>query len=192
MLACSLRIWVQIPTGPLYLWRLSSSGQDNRLWPCLHQFESDWSPILTRSSVAERLSVKQDVAGSTPAGSAFKEMCMIEHEALTLAQTSKLLGRNESEVRRLARLGDIPATKHEGKWLFIKSVVEDWAVLHPHQTYKLHIPVEELLKMADGKTYKQLAEELTIQLGMTITSSTIASKLRIAGHARKRGRRTHA
>lgn len=117
---------------------------------------------------------------------------MLEHETLTLAQASKLLGRNESEVRRMARLKDIPATKYEGKWVFIKSVVEYWATLHPHQTYKLNIPADELLKMAEGKTYQQLANELTIQLGMNVTASTIASRLRIAGHARKRGRRKHA
>lgn len=107
---------------------------------------------------------------------------------LTLAEAAKLLGRNDSEVRRLAAQGSIPATKIKGRWTFLQDVLEDWAVLHPRQTYRLTITADELVKMVDGKTYKQLAAELTAG-GTPITSSTIAYKLRGAGYTRKRGRR---
>lgn len=108
---------------------------------------------------------------------------MVERELLTLPQAAKLLKRNESEVRRLTAQGAIPASKHNGRWLFVKDFVEAWAAQHPHKTYKFTVPIEDVIKMVEGKTYAEVAPQLGI------TASTLADKLRRAGYVRKRGRR---
>lgn len=108
---------------------------------------------------------------------------MIEHEILTLANAAQLLGRNGSEVRRLAATGAIPAVKLNGRWLFSQLSLEQWAKEHPHKTYKLNVPIADIIKMVEGKTYAEVAPLLGI------TASTLADKLRRAGYIRKRGRR---
>lgn len=79
---------------------------------------------------------------------------------LTTQQAAEYLGRNADEVKSMAASGRLPAVKAKNQWWFDVDELDAWATNNPRQTFKLSITEDELLERSEGRTYKELGDEL--------------------------------
>lgn len=100
---------------------------------------------------------------------------------MNLQEAADYLGRDPTEVRKLAKAGLIPAWQNpmRREWEFDEDELMAWAEANPKQSHKLAAMSDEyLVALCEGRSYADVAAMLGV------TASDISYRMRYLGHTR--------